>query len=42
MVSLNAEIALAIGKKSQDKRNTIKSRDWERQKAKELRERNKN
>jgi len=39
---IKCEIALAIGKKSQDKRNTIKSRDWERQKAKELRERNKN
>ena len=39
---IKCEIALAIGKKSQDKRNTIKSRDWERQKAQELRERNKN
>ena len=39
---IKCEIALAIGKKSQDKRNAIKSRDWERQKAKELRERNKN
>ena len=39
---VKCEIALAIGKKSQDKRNTIKSRDWERQKAQELRERNKN
>ena len=39
---IKCEIALAVGKKSQDKRNTIKSRDWERQKAQELRERNKN
>ena len=38
---IKCEIALAIGKKTQDKRNTIKSRDWERQKAKELRDRNK-
>ena len=39
---IKCEIALAVGKKAQDKRNTIKSRDWDRQKAQELRERNKN
>ena len=39
---IKCEIALAVGKKSQDKRNTIKSRDWDRQKAQELRDRNKN
>jgi tmRNA-binding protein len=33
---------LASGRKSQDKRENIKSRDWDRQKAKELRERTKN
>ena len=38
---IKCEIALAVGKKAQDKRNTIKSRDWDRQKAQELRERNK-
>ena len=39
---IKCEIALAVGKKSHDKRNTIKSRDWDRQKAQELRDRNKN
>ena len=39
---IKCEIALAVGKKSHDKRNTIKTRDWERQKAQELRDRNKN
>ena len=39
---IKCEIALAVGKKAQDKRNTIKSRDCDRQKAQELRERNKN
>jgi SsrA-binding protein len=39
---IKCEIALAVGKKAQDKRNTIKSRDWDRQKAQELRDRNKN
>ena len=39
---VKCEIALASGRKSQDKRENIKSRDWDRQKAKELRERTKN
>ena len=39
---VKCEIALASGRKSQDKRENIKSRDWERQKAQELRERTKN
>jgi SsrA-binding protein len=39
---VKCEIALAVGKKSHDKRQTIKARDWDRQKAKELRERTKN
>ena len=39
---IKCEIALASGRKSQDKRENIKSRDWERQKAQELRERTKN
>jgi|TARA_B110000483_G_scaffold120459_1_gene145422 SsrA-binding protein len=39
---VKCEIALAVGKKAHDKRQTIKSRDWDREKAKELRERTKN
>ena len=39
---VKCEIALAIGRKVQDKRENIKSRDWDRQKAQELRERTKN
>ena len=39
---VKCEIALATGRKSKDKRENIKSRDWDRQKAKELRERTKN
>ena len=39
---VKCEITLASGRKSQDKRENIKSRDWDRQKAKELRERTKN
>ena len=39
---VKCEITLASGRKSQDKRENIKSRDWNRQKAKELRERTKN
>ena len=35
------QISTAKGKKSQDKRQTIKSRDWERKKARELRTRSK-
>ncbi len=38
---IKCEIAVAVGKKTRDKRNTIKNRDWDRQKAKELRDRNK-
>ena len=38
---VNSQISTAKGKKSQDKRQTIKSRDWERQKARELRTRSK-
>ena len=38
---VKCQISTAKGKKSQDKRQTIKSRDWERQKARELRTRNK-
>ena len=34
---VKCQISTAKGKKSQDKRQTIKSRDWERQKARELR-----
>jgi len=39
---VKCEIALATGKQSRDKRQTIKARDWDRQKARELRSRNKN
>ncbi len=39
---VKCEIALATGRKVQDKRENIKSRDWDRQKAQELRERTKN
>ena len=39
---VKCEIALAIGRKVQDKRENIKLRDWDRQKAQELRERTKN
>ena len=38
---VKCQISTAKGKKSQDKRQTIKSRDWERQKAGELRTRSK-
>ena len=38
---VKCKISTAKGKKSQDKRQTIKSRDWERQKARELRTRSK-
>ena len=38
---VKCQISTAKGKKSQDKRQTIKSRDWERQKARELRTRSK-
>jgi len=34
---VKCEIALAIGKKTKDKRASIKTRDWDRQKARELR-----
>ena len=39
---VKCEIALATGKQGRDKRQTIKARDWDRQKARELRSRNKN
>jgi len=39
---VKCEIALATGKQGKDKRQTIKARDWDRQKARELRSRNKN
>ena len=39
---VKCEIALAKGKQKKDKRETIKARDWDRQKARELRSRNKN
>ena len=32
------DIALAVGKKGHDNRDSIKSRDWQRQKERELRE----
>ena len=38
---VKCEIALATGKKSRDKRDSIKTRDWDRQKARELRSRTK-
>ena len=38
---VKCEIALATGKQNRDKRQTIKARDWDRQKARELRARNK-
>jgi SsrA-binding protein len=38
---VKCQISTAKGKKLQDKRQTIKSRDWERQKARELRTRSK-
>lgn len=38
---IKCEIALAIGKQTRDKRQTIKARDWDRQKARTLRSRNK-
>ena len=38
---VKCEIALAMGKQGKDKRQTIKARDWDRQKARELRTRNK-
>ena len=38
---IKCQIALAKGKQKQDKRQTIKARDWERQKARELRTRTK-
>ena len=38
---VKCQISTAKGKKSQAKRQTIKSRDWERQKARELRTRSK-
>ena len=38
---VKCEIALASGKKTKDKRDTIKTRDWERQKARELRDQTK-
>ena len=38
---VKCQISTAKGKKSQDKRQTIKSRDWERKKARELRTRSK-
>ena len=38
---VKCEIALAIGKQTRDKRQTIKARDWDRQKARTLRSRNK-
>ena len=38
---VKCQISTAKVKKSQDKRQTIKSRDWERQKARELRTRSK-
>jgi len=38
---VKCQISTAKGKKSQDKRQTIKARDWERQKARELRTRSK-
>ena len=38
---VKCQISTAKGKKSQDKRQTINSRDWERQKARELRTRSK-
>ena len=38
---VKCQISTAKGKKSQDNRQTIKSRDWERQKARELRTRSK-
>ena len=38
---VKCQISTAKGKKSQDKRQTIKSRDWESQKARELRTRSK-
>ncbi len=38
---VKCEIALAVGKQTRDKRQTIKARDWDRQKARTLRSRNK-
>ena len=38
---VKCEITLATGKQKRDKRQTIKARDWERQKGRELRSRNK-
>ena len=38
---VKCEIALAIGKQTRDKRQTIKARDWDRQKARTLRSKNK-
>jgi len=38
---IKCEIALAKGKQKQDKRQSIKLRDWDRQKARELRNRTK-
>lgn len=38
---VKCEIALATGKQGRDKRQTIKARDWDRQKARTLRSRNK-
>ena len=38
---VKCEVALATGKQRSDKRQTIKARDWDRQKARELRGRNK-
>jgi len=39
---VKCEIALAVGKKAHDKRQANKTKDWDRQKAQELRERTKN
>ena len=38
---VKCEIALAVGKQTREKRQTIKARDWDRQKARTLRSRNK-
>ena len=38
---VKCEIALAVGKQTRDKRQTIKARDWDRQKARTLRSKNK-
>ena len=38
---VKCEIAVAVGKQTRDKRQTIKAREWDRQKARTLRSRNK-